>query len=83
MPSFAMRLGLVVTPSRIPRSLASLIWAKLAVSMKNFMGTKLGFLLVGLGHFDTHFLHHFARVLRFFVLRCGRIIDCDSNNCAS
>jgi hypothetical protein len=47
------------------------------------MGTKLGFLLVVLGHFDAHFLHHFARVLRFFVLRCGRIIDCDSNNCAS
>src|SRR6218665_1421056 len=37
MPSFAISEGLVVTPSRIPRSLASLIWSRLAVSMKNFM----------------------------------------------
>lgn len=50
----------MVTPSRMPRSLASLIWAKLAVSMKNFMVTKLGFLLEGLGCIDTHFLHLFG-----------------------
>src|ERR1700740_9651 len=37
MPSLAIREGLVVTPSRIPNSLASLIWARLAVSMKNFI----------------------------------------------
>jgi hypothetical protein len=29
--------GLVVTPSRIPRSCASLIWARFAVSIKNFI----------------------------------------------
>jgi hypothetical protein len=28
---------LVVTPSRIPNSFASLIWARLAVSIKNFI----------------------------------------------
>src|SRR5208283_1007441 len=36
IPSFAIRLGLVVTPSRTPRSYASLISSMLAVSMKNF-----------------------------------------------
>lgn len=72
MPSFAMRLGLVVTPSRIPRSLASLIWAKLAVSMKNFIDTKLGFLLEGLGCIDAHFLHLLGCFLRFFC--CDRSV---------
>lgn len=75
MPSFAMRLGLVVTPSRMPRSLASLIWAKLAVSMKNFMDTKLGFLLEGLGCIDTHFLHLFGCFVMAFLLRSNRTID--------
>ena len=56
----------MVTPSRMPRSLASLIWAKLAVSMKNFMDTKLGFLLEGLGCIDTHFLHLFGCFLWLF-----------------
>ena len=37
MPSLAIRDGLVVTPSRIPNSLASLICSRLAVSIKNFM----------------------------------------------
>ena len=37
MPSFAISEGLVVTPSRIPSSFASLIWARLAVSIKNFI----------------------------------------------
>ena len=37
--SLAMRLGLVVTPSRMPHSLMRLISAILAVSMKNFMGS--------------------------------------------
>jgi hypothetical protein len=37
MPSLAINEGLVVTPSSIPRSLASFIWDKLAVSIKNFM----------------------------------------------
>lgn len=57
MPSFAIKLGFVVTPSRIPRSFASLIWAKLAVSMKNFMVTKLGLLKLEFWGFDAHFLH--------------------------
>ena len=37
-PSLAMRLGLVVTPSRIPQLLISLIMSRLAVSMKIFIG---------------------------------------------
>ena len=57
MPSFAIKLGLVVTPSKIPRSFASLIWAKLAVSMKNFIETKLGLLSIVFWGFDAHFLH--------------------------
>src|SRR4051812_15463523 len=36
-PSFATRLGLVVTPSIRPSSLASLISSRFAVSIKNFM----------------------------------------------
>ena len=36
-PSLAMRLGLVVTPSRIPQLLISLIMSRFAVSMKIFM----------------------------------------------
>src|SRR5262245_46659677 len=38
-PSLATRLGLVVTPSRMPRRAASLISSMFAVSMKNFMGS--------------------------------------------
>lgn len=71
----------MVTPSRMPRSLASLIWAKLAVSMKNFMDTKLGFLLEGLGCIDTHFLHLFGCFFRFFC--CDRseqlMVVCKNN----
>src|SRR6516165_1806440 len=37
MPSLAISEGLVVTPSNMPRSLASLICARLAVSIKNFI----------------------------------------------
>jgi hypothetical protein len=37
MPSFAIKDGFVVTPSKIPSDCASLIWSKLAVSIKNFM----------------------------------------------
>lgn len=81
MPSFAIKLGLVVTPSKIPRSFASLIWAKLAVSMKNFMESKLGFLFVGFGYFDTHFLHRRTIDFLFLVFLFLIIIDCDSNNC--
>src|SRR3989338_1043906 len=36
-PSFATRLGLVVTPSRTPSAAASLISPRFAVSIKNFM----------------------------------------------
>ena len=41
MPSLAIRLGLVVTPSKMPRSATSLISSRFAVSRKNFMRTKV------------------------------------------
>ena len=37
IPSLAINDGLVVTPSRIPKSCASFIWSRLAVSIKNFI----------------------------------------------
>mgnify|MGYP003305992378 CR=1 FL=1 len=36
-PDFNIIDGLVVTPSRIPKSCASFIWSRLAVSIKNFI----------------------------------------------
>src|SRR5690606_20159926 len=41
MPSFAIRDGLVVTPSSTPKSWASRIWSRFAVSIKNFINVDL------------------------------------------
>src|SRR5690625_1692702 len=46
-PSFAIRLGFVVTPAKMPHECTSLISSMLAVSMKNFITL---FLLVDLRH---------------------------------
>src|SRR5882672_20889 len=43
MPTLAIREGFVVTPSKMPKSFASLICARSAVSMKNFMVIKFIF----------------------------------------
>src|SRR3972149_2133154 len=70
-PSFATRLGLVVTPSRTPICAASLISPMLAVSIKNFIGTilHLQFILIR----DILVLFHGNETE--LVHRKGRVLD--------